>query len=70
MIKQSVITKIRQSKTCKARLQIALDKSAPTIQRYLDDNDIMLTTSNALTVIKDELSLSESEILEPQTAQA
>jgi hypothetical protein len=70
MIKQSVITKIRQSKTCKARLQIALDKSAPTIQRYLDDNDIMLTTSNALNVIKAELGLKESQILEPQTAQA
>jgi len=70
MIKQSVISKIRQSKTCKARLQLVLDKSAPTIQRYLDDNDIMLTTSNALNVIKAELGLKESQILEPQTATA
>jgi len=70
MIKQSVISKIRQSKTCKARLQLVLDKSAPTIQRYLDDNDIMLTTSAALEVIKNETGLTESEILEPQTAQA
>lgn len=65
MIQQKVIDLLRNSKIGKARLQIALDKAAPTIQRYLDDNDIMLTTSIALEVIKTEFNLTESEILEP-----
>ena len=70
MIKQTVISRIRKSKSCKARLQLVLDKSAPTIQRYLDDRDIMLTTSKALEVIKSELGLTESQILEPQNVTA
>lgn len=64
MIKQTVLEQIRKNKVLKAKLQIALDKAAPTIQRYLDDNDIMLTTTAALVVIKEELSLTEDEILE------
>jgi hypothetical protein len=63
MIKKSVINQIRKSKNCKLRLQIALDRSAPTIQRYLTDNDIMLTTSKALEVIKSEFKLTDKEIL-------
>jgi hypothetical protein len=52
MIQEQVIKQIRKSKSCKLRLQVALDRSAPTIQRYLDTNDIMLTTSKALEVIR------------------
>jgi hypothetical protein len=66
MIKQNVIELLRNSKVGKARLQIALDKAAPTVQRYLDDNDIMLTTAKALEVIKTEFNLTELEILETE----
>ena len=66
MIKQNVIELLRNSKVGKARLQITLDKAAPTIQRYLDDNDIMLTTAKALEVIKTEFNLTEVEILETE----
>lgn len=62
-IKDDVLEMIRQSKVCKAKLQIELDKSAPTIQRYLDDNDIMLTTASSLAVISKEFGLKEKEIL-------
>jgi hypothetical protein len=62
-IKEDVLEMIRQSKVCKAKLQIELDKSAPTIQRYLDDNDIMLTTASSLAVISKEFGLKEKEIL-------
>jgi hypothetical protein len=68
MIKQNVIALIRKSKVAKAKLQIELDKAAPTIQRYLDDNDVMLTTHAALKVIKEEFGLKEEEIMETQTA--
>ncbi len=66
-INNNVLDLIRNSKICKARLQIALDKSAPTIQRYLDDNDIMLTTAVALDVIQSEFELREEQILETET---
>lgn len=59
---------IRTNKVLKAKLQIALDKAAPTIQRYLDNNDIMLTTAAALTVIRDELVLTDDQILETVNA--
>ena len=65
-IKNNVLEKVRQSKVCKAKLQIALDKSAPTIQRYLDDNDIMLTTASSLAVISKEFGLKEKEILKTE----
>lgn len=70
MIQQKVIDMMKRSeksKICKARLQLELDKAAPTIQRYLDDNDIMLTTAKALAVIRDVFQLTDEEILEPQT---
>lgn len=63
MIQPQVIKQIRKSKSCKLRLQVALDRSAPTIQRYLDTNDIMLTTSKALEVIRSEFKLKDKEIL-------
>lgn len=68
MIKQSVINLIRKNKTCKTELQLVLDKSAPTIQRYIDDNDIMLTTAAAVSVIAKNLNIKESEVLEPVAA--
>lgn len=57
---------MRNSKTCKARLQLALDKAPTTIQRYLDDNDILLTTKAAIEVIKKEFGYTEDEIFEPK----
>ena len=65
MITKKIISKIRKSKTCKAALQLVLNKQAPTIQRYLDTNDIMLTTHAALRVISMQLKVPQSEILEP-----
>lgn len=62
-INDSTLILIRNSRICKAKLQIALDKSAPTIQRYLDDNDIMLTTRASLDVIQGEFGLTETQIL-------
>lgn len=67
MISQSMLQKIRHSRVCKARLQIVLDKAAPTIQRYLDDNDIMLTTKPAVDVIKEEFGVTEEEIFETES---
>lgn len=64
MISKKIIDRIRVSTACKAHLMLALDKSAITIQRYLDDNDIMLTTKPALEVIMRVLEVDENEIFE------
>jgi len=45
------------------RFHDALDKSAPTIQRYLDENDIMLTTDAALTTIAKKLGIKKNTIV-------
>jgi hypothetical protein len=63
-LREDVISQIRVSKICKAKLQIALDKAAPTIQRYLDDNDILLTTDIALETISLELNLSKDNLID------
>ena len=64
MIQPQVIKQIRKSKKCKRELQRVLDRSPATIQRYLDTNDIMLTTSKALEVIRSEFKLSDKQILQ------
>lgn len=64
MIKQSIVDKIRKSRQCKAALQLALDKSAPTIQRYLDSNHIMLTTPKAVEAISTQLGVNKENIFE------
>ena len=70
MIQENVIDLIRQNKTCKAELQIALDKGAVSIQKYLDDNNILLTTAAALAVIRKHTGLTDAEILDMETAAA
>lgn len=63
-LKEKTLKEIRNSKICKAKLQIALNKSAPTIQRYLDENNIMLTTITALSVISQEINIDVSDLCE------
>ena len=63
-LKEKTVKQIRNSKICKAKLQIALNKSAPTIQRYLDENNIMLTTITALTVISQEINIDVTDLCE------
>ena len=66
MIRKKIIKALKYDKTAKAKLQLALDKSAPTIERYLTTNDVMLTTAKSIAVIKEATGLKEDQILEPQ----
>lgn len=52
------------------KIGLALGKSESAVRRYIINNDDDLTKAAALEVIKNETGLTESEILEPQTAQA
>jgi hypothetical protein len=61
---QLAIDALKNNKRARARLQLDLDKSEYTINRYIDENNIMLTTATALLVIKEELKMGESQLLE------
>jgi hypothetical protein len=62
-IKPEVIAKIQESQKAKNRLAYELNKHSVTIDRYLENNDEMLTTKTALLAISEELGISESEII-------
>jgi len=69
MIKQLYLDQVNASPVCKAQLQIALGKSYSAIQRYVNENNILLTTATALSVLKKFTGVSERELLEQkQTA--
>lgn len=53
--------------TTRMKLGIALKRSENSIKRYIDDNDIILTTSVSIELIKKETGLSEEEIFEKET---
>lgn len=57
---------VKNNKRARARLQLILDKSEYTINRYIQDNEenSMLTTAAALKVIREETGLADTEILE------
>lgn len=63
-LKSSVLDNIRLNKRIRNRLQLELNKSYPTVQRYFDDNNPMLTTATALRIISEETGIPQSELLE------
>lgn len=65
-ITTKAIQRLNKSNGAKARLCSALNKSYPTIQRWITENeaDGKLTTANALEVISEELNMPQTEILE------
>ena len=55
---------IKGDKNIRRRLKEALSISEPTLYRLLTQNDDDLTKAAALQVIREELKLEDSEILE------
>lgn len=62
-LRTEIIEKIRKNKKLKLDLAYALDRSPSTIQRYLDNNDIMLTTEIALIKISNSLKVPKNNLL-------
>jgi 5,10-methylene-tetrahydrofolate dehydrogenase/methenyl tetrahydrofolate cyclohydrolase len=60
---QSVIDAIKSDNLIKSKLAIALNRSYPTIQRYVNSNSNMLTTASALEVLRIELNKTNDELL-------
>jgi hypothetical protein len=67
---QKVIDELKRNKRARARLQLDLNKSEYTINKYISENDIMLTTAAALVIIREELKMEDSEILETEAVNA
>lgn len=65
-IKQKVLIAIAESNQIKARLQSELDKSSFTIHRWITSNDDNLTKASALKIIREELGLTDAQILEEE----
>lgn len=62
-IRLDVIEVIKSNNVIKNKLAIALNKSYITIHRYINNNDVMLTTAVALEVLRTELKMTNEEIL-------
>jgi hypothetical protein len=69
---KKAIDKLKTNKRARARLQLVLDKSEYTINRYIQSNDDELTKVVAMNIIREETGLSDEEILEaePEVKQA
>ena len=59
------VDKILSSNKLMGRLMGAFDRHQKTIQDWVHDKDIRLTTPMAISIIKEETGLDDSEILEP-----
>jgi hypothetical protein len=62
-VKQEVINQIKKSPKAKGRLAYEFGRTTKTIDMWLDENDIMLTTAMGVRAIAEELELKESQIL-------
>lgn len=65
-IRKLVLMAIRGNTGLRRKIKEALEVSEPTFQRYLSDNSDMLTKAAVVRVIREELDISDSEILEEE----
>lgn len=63
-IKKLVLMAIKGNKDIRKRIKEVLDISEPTLYRLLTENDEDLTKAAALKVIREDLNLTDAEILE------
>lgn len=63
-ITQQAIDKIRGNNSAIGRLMQAFDRGQKSIEVWMNNKDIRLTTPTAVQIIQEETGLSEDEILE------
>lgn len=62
-LRPEIVEVIRKNQVIRNTLALVLNKSYPTIQRYFDDNDEILTTASSLKVIRENLGKTDKELL-------
>lgn len=65
-ITQNIIDRIKKDVRTKNLLALALNRSVMTVTRWIDTNDDNLTKAAALKVIREELGVTDDEILEAE----
>lgn len=63
-IKPTVLQMIADSQGLRGRLCADLGKSYPTIQKWVEENHDNLTKAAVLKIIREELGLTDEQILE------
>lgn len=69
-IRKQILEKVADSYGCRKQLMTALGVSAPTMSRYIQDNDDNLTKAASLKVIGEYFNLPAEEILEEENKAA
>lgn len=69
-IKADVLAQIAENNQLKARLSGELNKSSFTIHKWITDNHENLTLAASLKIIREELNLTDAQILEEETKAA
>jgi hypothetical protein len=69
-IRKIVLMAIKGDKNTRRRLKETLNISEPTLYRLLNENDDDLTKAAALKVIREDLNLTDEEILEEEKSEA
>lgn len=69
-LKATVLQALRNHKMAKNRLALELNKSSYTIERWIKENDDNLTKAAVMAILREELGLTDTEILEDETVGA
>lgn len=69
-IKEEILAQIDDSNIVKAKLIEANDVHPNTVQRWIRNNDEVLTTAKNLAIIGEQLHIEQSQILEEETKAA
>jgi hypothetical protein len=60
----NVVELIKGNQRIIGKMMALFNKSSFTINRWIEDNDVRLTTPGAIQIIKEETGLTNKEILE------
>lgn len=67
-IKKEVLENLKSNTQVKNRLAYDFIKTTRTIERWMEENDPMLTTAQALKTISEETGIPESDLISEAAA--
>ena len=64
-LKEEVLNMMRGDTDLHAKIMLVSGASSATVYRWIQKNNVMLTTAGIIRVISDHLHLPQSELFEP-----
>lgn len=61
---------LKEHTRAKTRIALAMDKSVHTVEGWITNNNDNLTKADCIRIIKEELELSDADILETDAVKA